>query len=325
MALSAPEAKKATPGSKESKGFKAISAPPDLKVCCLRSFLQWRLAYHEGATLDHTLLCLLATLPPLLSHNNIAGPPGTQLPDGTSAGEILVWQTPPGVWAPQVGYVAIGSGTSGWNTGSVAIGPGAGGDGAAVGQRSYAGFSSAALGRDAQATGTQSIAIGGNAQAASDSIAIGPASKSTGSSSISIGGTASGNNAQNIVIGNMARATGQRSIALGHSATSSTGSIAIGIDLAVAGSNSVAIGNNLMITASNTIVLSAAQAGDIFPVTDGGFYVKPIRGRGAAAALSYDSGTGEVVYNPSSARYKKNVAALDAAEAALLHKLRPVR
>jgi hypothetical protein len=167
--------------------------------------------------------------------------------------------------------------------GSIAIGPGAG--------QTTQQFRSVAIGGSA-----------GNTTQGSNSVAIGYASGSVNQA------------AGCVSIGSLAGQTQQKA-----------GSICIGSNAgnAGAGASSIFIGNNCGTTSTlaGSIVLNGT--GTVYnPATNVGFYVNPVRGVATATpVMVYNTGTGEVTYNTSSIKYKKNVIDLTT-DTSVLHNLR---
>ena len=151
--------------------------------------------------------------------------------------------------------------------------PGTGdGNGVAWGENSTgSGSAAVAIGKDANATGYQSIAIGKGAISSHNStVALGQDSKATGSgaSALSVGATASGNNSvaiaykskasgtRAIAIGEESNASSEDGIALGYQTQATLGSaVAIGREVVSSGDSAVALGKGSKATSDSAIAL----------------------------------------------------------------------
>ncbi len=192
----------------------------------------------------------------------------------------------------------------------------------------------------------KSVAIGGlagNANQKSECVAIGynagATAQGTGYTIVYDGSVAIGSGAGQgtqehrcVAIGSAAGTTTQRgsAVAIGYAAGNTNqggssvaigpnagqtnqGSSSVAIGLFAGnnglGANSIAIGNGAATTATITgsIILNASGAA-FNPATASACYIKPVRGTATAAPLMvYTAATGEVTYQTSSIKYKKNV------------------
>jgi hypothetical protein len=121
---------------------------------------------------------------------------------------------------------------------------------------------------------------------------------------------------QDVAVGYTAGSNGGNTVAIGHLAgqgTQGLNAIAIGCEAGFAGqgTNAIAIGHKAAGKNGNqdagSIVINAT--GDLLSsVAANRFYVKPIRGAAAATpVIVYNATNGEITYNTSSIKYKKNV------------------
>jgi hypothetical protein len=121
---------------------------------------------------------------------------------------------------------------------------------------------------------------------------------------------------QDVAVGYTAGSNGGNTVAIGHLAgqgTQGLNAIAIGCEAGFAGqgTNAIAIGHKAAGKNGNqdagSIVINAT--GDLLTsVAANRFYVKPIRGANTATpVIVYNATNGEITYNTSSIKYKKNV------------------
>ena len=206
-----------------------------------------------------------------------------------SEGDVLTWDSTPGVWtfaapaaanqyfdyfagtdptaadASATNSLAIGDTSVAGAANSIAIGQGSTANGAntvALGSGASVALTSSsgvAVGRSASATSDSSISIGLNSQStAARSIALGVSTDASGSEGVAIGDAATASGARSVAMGNAAGATATGTVSIGDAASASvTSAIAIGDAAGASGTDSIAIGNSAGTSGTRAIAIGS--------------------------------------------------------------------
>ena len=206
-----------------------------------------------------------------------------------SEGDVLTWDSTPGVWtfaapaaanqffdyfagtnptaadASATDALAIGDTAVAGAANSIAIGESSSANGAntvALGSNATASSTSAsgvAIGRSASSTSDSSISIGLSSQSSSArAIALGVSSNASGSEGVAIGDVATASGARSVAMGNAASSTGTGSVAIGDAASAtSSGIVAIGDGAGASGTDSIAIGNSAGVAGTRAIAIGS--------------------------------------------------------------------
>lgn len=129
----------------------------------------------------------------------------------TSSGNVVTSSVFPSTYvAKEITTIAIGTGTTASNTGDIAIGRNASGQGESYGKAVAVGYAAVASGRSAAAFGDGAHAAG------SYTVAIGSGANASGNAGVAIGSGATASGRGSVAVGGGAKALGSYSVAIGY-------------------------------------------------------------------------------------------------------------